>query len=123
MKFLVDNALSPRLASGLREAGHDAAHVRDYALHEALDAVVLRRAAVEKRVLLSADTDFGSLLASSGQSQPSVVIFRRGTERRPEEQLAILLANLDNIAGYLEAGSLIIFEQSRVRVRSLPLRP
>ncbi len=49
MRFLVDNALSPRLAEALRAAGHDAVHVRDYGLHAAPDEVIFFRSSVDRR--------------------------------------------------------------------------
>jgi predicted nuclease of predicted toxin-antitoxin system len=75
MKFLIDNALSPELAKLLQAATHDAIHVRDRNLARANDEEIFDAAAAEGRIIVSADTDFGTLLTFRRQKLPAVVIF------------------------------------------------
>ena len=70
MRFLVDNAMSPVVAEILRQRGHDAVHVRDYALQAAADEEIFERAQHEDRIVVSADTDFGTLLTLRVQANP-----------------------------------------------------
>ena len=120
MRFLIDNALSPIVADQLRLNRHDAVHVRDYRLQAASDRAIFQRAADEKRVVVSADSDFGTLLALSQEQEPSVILFRQ-RDRRPEHQAAVLLANLQAIEQTLQRGAIVVFEDSRIRIRALPV--
>ena len=52
MRFLVDNALSPVLATLLTQAGHDALHVRTIELHRTDDILIFDRATAEERIVV-----------------------------------------------------------------------
>jgi predicted nuclease of predicted toxin-antitoxin system len=121
MRFLIDNALSPGVADLLRDAGFDALHVRALDLQHADDETIFERAALDQFVIVSADTDFGTLLATRTASRPSVILFRGRGSRRPDVLARLLLANLAQLSEALDAGSVVTFEPSRVRVRALPI--
>lgn len=121
MKFLVDNALSFRVAEMLREAGYDTVHVRDYDMETAVDRDILERARLEKRVIISADTDFGTLLAQIKTSQPSFILLRWPGLRMAQDQTRVILANLPNMMDDLSTGAVAVIEPSRVRIRTLPI--
>lgn len=108
MKFLVDNALSPRFARELAGRVYDSVHVRDLGLESAMDDAIFERARSDDRVLISQDTDFASLLIEQSAPKPSVILFRHLPNRRTEALLKLFLANLPYVEEDLEKGALVI---------------
>ncbi len=86
MRFLADMGIARAVVRWLQEQGHDAVHLLDEGLQRLSDPEVFSKAAVENRVLLTFDLDFGEIVALSGGSQVSVVrvpVAQRPLRARP----------------------------------------
>lgn len=121
MKFLVDANLSPRVADRIRRGGHDAAHVHEIGLATADDEAILNRASKAGDVIVTADADFGTLLALGGYARPSVVLLRSSDHLTPDDQADLVLNSLEHVSDALEHGAVATVTPGRVRLRSLPV--
>lgn len=121
MRFLVDENLPRQLADLLQASGHDAVHVGEFGLFSAPDPKILEKAREEDRILISADTDFGTILAESQAELPSIILIRRTSNRRAFHLVGMIEANLPALSEDLESGCVVVFDADRVRVRRLPL--
>lgn len=122
MRFLVDANLSPRVALLLSGEGFESIHVGDVGLLTATNQAILDYAAANGQVIVSADSDFGELLAVwRGTVRPSVVLLRSADRFTPDQQAAILAANLAAMADELKTGALASIARGRIRIRSLPI--
>lgn len=83
--------------------------------------MILERAAVEERVVVSADSDFAMLLALSRGSKPSFLLFREVGIVRARDYVSSILASIPLLETEIDAGCVVTFRRGRVRVRSLPL--
>lgn len=106
----------------LRGGGVEAVHVGDLGLLQASDEVILVAARSDELVVVTADSDFPMLLVLTSATRPSVVHLRDVSEHPPEEQAALLLANLPSIEDDLERGAIASLSPRRLAVRDLPVR-
>jgi predicted nuclease of predicted toxin-antitoxin system len=120
MRFLADAGLSPVSVDFLIALGHQAVHVRALGLERAPDIEVVARARADSRIVLTFDLDFGDVLALGVLDKPSVIIFRLNDEapRAVNQRLGLVLAEC---SAALESGALILVEDTRYRIRRLPI--
>ncbi len=74
----------------------------------------------DERVLVTTDTDFGTILALSGAEGPSVILLR-GVGDSISERLAAILRALPVVEADLTIGAVAVVEPDRVRLRRLPI--
>lgn len=121
MRFLADAGISPQTVEFLRQLGHEATHVRTLGMQRAPDAQVIALARTDGSVVLSFDLDFGDLLALRVMDKPSVILFRLADERAESVNRGLSTV-LNERMTELESGALILVQDTRYRVRKLPIR-
>jgi predicted nuclease of predicted toxin-antitoxin system len=121
MRFLADMGVAPRIVAWLREQGHDAVHLLEEGLHRLSDVKIFDKAARERSIVLTFDLDFGEIVAFSGSAEVSVVLFRLDNTRT-DFVLRRLAAILKESGHLLSTGVIVIVEDSRHRIRRLPIR-
>jgi predicted nuclease of predicted toxin-antitoxin system len=120
MRFLVDMPVSPGVVTWLVGEGHDAVHAADVGLGTASDREVLDRAAAERRIVVTADTDFPQLLALSRARTPGVILLRGGGYSA-NEMSELLQRVLDASSEDALAASICVVDRRQVRYRRLPI--
>ena len=120
MRFLADAGVSPQTVEFLKQLGHEAVHVRTLGLQRAPDAELVERARADASVVLTFDLDFGEILALGILDKPSVIIFRLADERADSVNQSLSIVLAERLAE-LQSGALILVEDTRYRVRKLPI--
>lgn len=119
MRFLADMGVSPLTVAALRQAGHDAVHLRDDGLQRLSDELIFEKARQEDRVVLTFDLDFAEIVARTRASLPSVILFRLRTAR-PDQVTALLFRVLPEIENRLSGGAVVTIEPAGYRWRPMP---
>jgi predicted nuclease of predicted toxin-antitoxin system len=120
MRFLCDMGVSLRVVDWLRSQGHDCVHLRDEGLQRLPNGEVFAKAVAENRVVLTFDLDFCEIAAMASGGPASVVVFRL-RNARANHVIERLSAALGKVVEPLEKGAVVVIEESRVRIRQLPI--
>lgn len=120
MKFLADMGVSPLTVNALLTQGYDAIHLSEEGLFYLADSLIISKAKAENRVILTFDLDFGELLAFSGDTFPSVIIFRL-EKANPDYVLSKLNPILQKYQDVLQSGAIIVIKDNSYRIRNLPI--
>ncbi|WP_169521645.1 DUF5615 family PIN-like protein [Spirosoma spitsbergense] len=121
MQFLLDVNISPSLGARLASLGHSYRWLPLCMDPSTSDLLIIQEAIDSNELILTHDTDFGTLLSFFGSSKPSVILFRID-KVNAEIFFNLLTVNWLILGTPLTEGALIIIEANKLRIRKLPIR-
>ena len=120
LKFLVDMNLTPQWVPVLWKHGWQAVHWSTLGDPGASDRDIMDWARDHHYVVFTHDLDFGTMLALSHEAGPSVLQVRT-EDTLPDYLEKPVIAALNQHEADLSTGALVVVDESRSRVRVLPI--
>lgn len=120
VKIVIDMNLSPDWVPVLENAGWSAIHWCNVGDPRATDRTIMDWAVANGYIVFTHDLDFGTALAQTHATGPSVLQVR-GQDVLPDRMESLVLAALRQHDADLASGALVVVDESRSRVRILPI--
>ena len=120
LKILVDMNLSPDWVPVLERHGWAAVHWSAVGDPRAPDLAIMAWAVANGYVVFTHDLDFGTTLALTHQTGPSVLQVR-GHDVLPDHIEGVVVAALSQHEPDLKSGALVVVDERTTRARILPI--
>jgi len=120
MKLLLDMNIPTGYVTLLHQNGYEAIRWNAIGKNNAPDAEIMEYACKHNYIVITFDLDFGTLLATTHNTKPSVIQIRAAI---PEAKAAINAISfaLNSFKNELDAGAIVTIDLQKLRVRLLPL--
>jgi len=116
VKFKIDENLPAEIATDLVAAGHEADTATDEGLSGAPDGIILARAQLEGRAILTMDKGIADVRAYPPLQYAGIILFRPRTAGRAAT-LAFVRQHLLTLLQTNLAGHLFVVSEAGIRVR------
>ena len=116
MRFLADENIPKGLVEALRSRGHDVEWVRE-SKPGVSDAEVVARAHAARRVIITCDLDFGTLIVAGHRAEAAGVILIRFRASSPSGLAEYVVDAIDARVDW--EGHFSVVESDRIRMRRL----
>ena len=120
MRYLADQNISPFTVALLKSNAVDICRVSDFVPASTDDTEILELARAQEMTIVTQDLDFSTLIASSGNTRPSLVSVRL-RDNRPEHVAEVLAKVLPSVESELIIGAIATVEDAAIRLRFLPV--
>ncbi len=120
MKILIDMNLSPDWRQAFSIQGIESVHWSNIGEKSAPDSMIMDWAKSNDYIIFTHDLDFGTILAATATNAPSVIQVRT-QDTFPGRLSTIVIDALKQFESQLMAGALVTIDESRSRVRILPI--